>query len=166
MKKQLHILQGIIILLIILIISLLLVKLLYKITNEKIDTTYIWNLSINNLNIKGNEKSKTAIKDNNITSEIILEKETELYEYTFDITNNGTKKAKLNNLNIEVKNPQNILVYSINYLDNKEIKIGDIINPNTKKTIIVRVEYPKQKNKIYDELKLTLNINFEYKAVD
>lgn len=166
MKKQLHILQGIIILLIILIISLLLVKFLYKINNEKIDTTYIWNLSINNLNIKGNEKSKTAIKDNNITSEIILEKETELYEYTFDITNNGTKKAKLNNLNIEVKNPQNILVYSINYLDNKEIKIGDIINPNTKKTIIVRVEYPKQKNKIYDELKLTLNINFEYKAVD
>ena len=55
-------------------------------------------------------------------AEIILEKETEFYEYTFDITNNGSKKAKLNSLNIEVKNPKNILVYSINYLDNKEIK--------------------------------------------
>ena len=113
MKKQLHILQGIIILLIILIISLLLIKFLYKINNEKIDTTYIWNLSLNNLNIKGNEKSNTTINDNTITSEIILEKETDYYEYTFDITNKGTKKAKLNSLNIEANNPKNILVYTI-----------------------------------------------------
>lgn len=166
MKKQLHILQGIIILLIILIISLLLIKFLYKINNEKIDTTYIWNLSLNNLNIKGNEKSKTTINDNTITSEIILEKETDYYEYTFDITNKGTKKAKLNSLNIEANNPKNILVYTIKYIDNKEIKVGDIINSNDKKTIKVRVEYPKQKDKIYDEVKLLLNINFEYKVTD
>ena len=71
-----------------------------------------------------------------------------------------------NNHNLFLSNnPKKILTYTIKYLDNSEIKKGDILESNDKKTIIVRIDYPKQKNKVYDKLELNLSLELQYKAL-
>lgn len=166
MKKQLHILQGLIILIIILIASLLSIKFIYKIKHEKLDTTYMWNINFTNLMVsKNSKKGDIKLEDNNINLELILEKENEFFEFTVDIENNGTLNAKLTDFNIIVENPKKILTYKITYIDKTEIKKGDILYSNDKKTILVRIDYPKQNNKIYEALKLKLSFNINYSAI-
>ena len=96
MKKQLHILKGHIILMIILISSLLLISFIYKILQQPVDTSYIWNINITNLKIKDDsKKGNIIVKDNKIELDLTLEKEKEYYEFTFDIENNVTLDALL-----------------------------------------------------------------------
>lgn len=166
MKKQIHILQGISILTIILILSLLTVKFIYYINQEKVDTDYMWNIKLNNIIINKDSKNcKTTINDNILSTEVILEQENDFYEFTFDIENNGSLSAELSEMTLGIDNPKNILTYQISYTDNSPINKGDIIESNSKKTILVRVEYPHQPEKIYDALSLTLTINLKYIAI-
>ncbi len=166
MKKQLHILQGLIILIVIFISILLSIKFLYHINNEEMDTSYMWNINFENLKIKdGSKEGNITLKDNNLNLNITLKNETEFYEFTLDIKNSGTLDAELEKLVLNVDNPKNILTYKITYLDGTEVKEGDILNSNSISTIIVRIDYPKQKDKIYDELKLSLTLNMKYRAI-
>lgn len=163
MKKQLHILKGHIILFIIFISALLLISFIYKILHEQVDTSYIWNINITNLKIKdGSQKGNISLKDNSLTLELTLKEEKEYYEFSFDIENNGTKDAILDEYNLSIDNQKNILTYSITYLDNSKISKGDVLNNKSTKTIKVRIDYPKQEKKIYEELNIKINLSLKY----
>lgn len=165
MKKQLHILKGLFILTIIFIASLLSIKFFYKINNEQLDTNYLWNIKFNNIVVEeGSQEGKIDFKDNNLALEVELSSSKEYYEFTIDIENSGTLNAKLATINLAVDNPKNILNYQVTYLDGTTIKQGDIIESQSKKTIKVRIDYPETKEKIYDALKLSLNLNMKYIA--
>lgn len=165
MKKILHILEGLFIITLIIIASLLSIKFLYKINNEKVDTEYLWNINFTNLQIKeGSKNGNIKLKDNQLTLDVKLDKEQQFYEFSIDIENKGEFKAKLDNLILDVDNPKNILTYKLAYKDGTTIKKGDIINPKTTQSIIIRVEYPKQKEKVYDALKLSLTLKMKYIA--
>lgn len=166
MKKQIHIIQGIIILLIIFIALLISIKFIYKINNEQVDTSYIWNINLTNLQItEGSIQGTTKLENNTLTTEVTLKKELEYYEFTFEIENTGTLDAILDNVDLSIENKKNILTHKVSYLDGASINKGDILKSNTSKTILVRIDYPKQTNKIYDELTLKITLNLIYKAI-
>ncbi len=166
MKKMIHILEGFIILTIIFIGIMLFVKFIYKINHEKIDTSYLLNVKLDNLIIKeGSTSGNLSIEDNTIYLDVTLKKEQEFYEFTFAIENNGTLEIKLEDYNITIENPKNILTYKVTYLDLSEIKKEDIIKSQDKKTIKVRIDYPKQKDKVYEALNLNLSLTFKYSTI-
>ncbi len=166
MKKQMHILEGMIILIIIFIAGLLSIEFIYKIRHETMDTNYMWNISLNNLKVKeGSKNAHTSIEDNVLNFDITLENENEFYEATFDIENNGTLDAVLTQVQEQVNNSKNVLTYNIRYLDGDKINEGDILESNTKKTILIRIDYPEQKTKIYDALEIKITLSLEYKAL-
>ncbi|HIS17093.1 MAG TPA: hypothetical protein IAC02_00580, partial [Candidatus Coprovivens excrementavium] len=55
--------------------------------------------------------------------------------------------------------------YSISYLNQEPINTGDILKSQETKTILVRISYPKQKDKIYDSLNLKLSLDISYTAI-
>ena len=163
MKKQIHILKGLFILTLIFILSLLLVTFVYRILHEDVDTSYIWNINLTNIKEKeGSTKAKLATKDNNISLDLVLKEENEFYEFTFDIENKGTLDAKLEEYDLKIENPKNILTYKINYLNGKEINKGDILNNDSTQTIKVRIDYPQQEAKIYEELNIKISLTLKY----
>lgn len=163
MKKQLHILKGLIILNIIFILSLLLVRFIYNILHEQVDTTYMWNINLTNLKVKdGSKNGNISLKDNKIVLDVTLKEEQDYYEFSFDIENNGSLDATLKEYNLKIDNPKNILIYSILYKDNTKINIGDTLKSNKVNTIKVRIDYPKQPTKIYDELNIKVSLSLKY----
>lgn len=166
MKKQIHILEGIMILTTILISGLLVIKFIYHINNEKMDTTYMWNIKLTNLHVKEGSKEGIISLDNNLLNlKLVLEEENEFYEFTLDIVNEGTLSSELDNINLNVENEQGILTYDIKYIDQTELKKGDVIKSNETKTIKIRIDYPKQEEKIYESLKLNMSLELKYKAL-
>lgn len=163
MKKQLHILKGLFILTLIFILSLCLVTFTYKILHENVDTTYMWNINLTNLKIKeGSKKGNISIKDNKVTLDLTLKEENDFYEFTFDIENKGSLDASLDEYKLKVDNPKNIITYKINYLNDTPIKKGDILNNDSTQTIKVRIDYPKQEKKIYEELNIKISLSLKY----
>ena len=163
MKKQLHILKGLSIITIIFISSLLLVSFIYNILHEPVDTNYIWNINITNPKETTNsQKGNLTIDSNKLKLDVTFKEENTFYEATIDIENNGTLDAILEDYKINVDNQKNILTYKITYLDNTLIKKGDILHNNSKKTIKIRIDYPKQEKKIYDELKINISLTLKY----
>ncbi len=164
MKKQLHILKGQLILVSILLFSLLLVSFIYKILHEQVDTTYMWNINLTNLKVKeGSKQGNISLQDNKVTLDLTLKEENEFYEFSFDIENKGTLDAILEDYNLSIDNQKNILTYNINYLDGTNITKGDILSNDSTKTIKVRIDYPKQEKKIYDELTIKISLSLTYK---
>lgn len=164
MKKQLHILEGIMILVIVFIAFLLSAKFIYKIKHEKIDTTYMWNISLNNLNIKEGSKGTVSYTEEAINLDVTLNEFNEYSEFTIDIENNGSIDAILEDYLLNVENTTNILKYSVSYDNLEEIREGDILKSNSKRTILVKIYYPPQEEKIYPALELKLSLNMHYIA--
>jgi len=166
MKKQIHILEGLLILVVILLLGLLTIKFTYHIKHEKVDTSYMWNINFSNLIVsEGSKQGKINLNNNAIDLDVVLSKEKEFYEFTIDINNKGTLDAKITKLDIKADNPDNVLKYSITYLNGVSIDKGDILPSNSNKTIKIRVEYPSQKNKIYKSLQFKLSLNIEYSSI-
>ena len=166
MKKQIHIIEGIIILIIILIAGLLTIKFIYNIKHEQVDPSYIWNINFKNLIVsEGSKEGSITLDNNKIDLEVTLNEEGEFYEFTIDIQNRGTLDAKIDKIDINVDNPEDKLRYSVTYLNGTSIDIGDVLKSNTYRTIRVRIEYPHQNEKIYEALKLKLALNIEYIAI-
>lgn len=163
MKKQIHIQKGLLILTSIFICSLLLVMFVYRITHEKVDTSYMWNIKLTNLKVKeGSEKADLSLKDNKVNLDLTLKKEKDFYEFYFDIENNGTLDAILKEMDFKVDNPKNIITYKITYLNDQQIKEGDILNNKSTQTIKVRIDYPEQEKKIYEELNIKISLSLKY----
>ena len=61
----------------------------------------------------------------------------------------------------------NIISELIEDTNKKETSINkeDILESKSKKTILIRVDYPKQKDKVYEALKLSLTLNIKYTAI-
>ena len=166
MKKQLHILEGIIILTIILLLGLLAIKFTYQIRHEKVDTSYMWNINFKNLVVtEGSKTGKISLNNNTIDLDVTLDKEGQFYEFVIDVVNSGSLDAKITDLQINVDNPDNVLKYKLTYANDVSIDKGDILESNKSKTIKIRVEYPKQKNKNYKSLNLKLSIYIEYSPI-
>jgi len=163
MKKQIHIQKGLLILTAIFICSLLLVMFVYRITHEEVDTSYMWNIKLTNLKVKeGSEKADLSLKDNKVNLDLTLKKEKDFYEFYFDIENNGTLDAILKEMDFKVDNPKNIITYKITYLNDQQIKEGDILNNKSTQTIKVRIDYPEQEKKIYEELNIKISLSLKY----
>lgn len=166
MKKQIHILEGIMIHTIIIIFGLFAVSFIYKISHEELDSSYMWDISFSNLKVKDGSKEGTISLENDaIALEVELEEENEYYEFTLDVENKGTLDAKISDINLNVENDKNILEYSLTYLDDRYIEKDDILKSGEKKTIKVKIYYPTQSNKVYDALNLKLSFDLNYTAV-
>lgn len=166
MKKQLHILEGLIILIIILLLGLLTIKFIYHIKHENVDTSYIWNINFSNLVVtEGSKEGHISLNNNSIDLDVTLSKEKEFYEFLIDVNNTGTLAAEITDLSINVENPDNILKYTITYENGISIDKGDKLESNETKTIKVRIEYPTQKSKVYKSLNLKLSLNIEYSPI-
>ncbi len=166
MKKQIHILEGLLILTFVLIAGLLTITFIYKINHEKVDTDYMWNIEFTNLNIKeGSSKGNLSLNDNTIYLDVTLENDNEFYEFTLDVNNNGSLSSKIDDITIDTETDNDILKYTITYADDIPIQKGDILNSNSSKTIKVRIYYPKQSKKIYQKLNLKLSLNIKYIAI-
>ncbi len=166
MKKQIHILEGLLILVLILLLGLISIKFIYNIKHEKVDTSYMWNINFSDLIVtEGSKEGKINLKNNAIDLDVVLAKEKDFYEFTIDVNNNGTLDAEITNLNIKADNPDNVLKYTVTYINGVSIDKGDILKSNTHKTIKIRVEYPTQKNKIYKKLQFKLSLNIEYSSI-
>lgn len=162
MNRLLLILQNVIILILITMFVLILSLFIIKIKNQKLDTSYMWNIKYSNLNVTdGSKEADLVLDDNELALELTLENELEFYELTIDIENSGTLDAKISEINLNIENDKNIIKSSLTYDDNTEIKIGDEIKSNGKRTIKLRIEYPKQEEKIYDALTLKLSLNIK-----
>ncbi len=164
MKKQLHILEGLMILIIVFIFFLFIGKFIYHIKNEKMDTSYIWNITLNNLEIKEGSKGNVTYNKETLNVDVVLKEFNEFTEFTIDIENNGTVDAILDNYVVNVNNPANILTYEICYDDGDKISEGNVLPSKSKKKIKVKILYPVQENKIYPALELNLSFNMHYIA--
>lgn len=166
MSKKLHIIEGLIILTIIVIACLITIPFIYNIKHEKLDESYMFNINFNNLQVKeGSKEAKISLENNIVTLDVSLDKEEDFYEFYLDIENTGTLAAKLTALTSDIVNSKEILTYMLSYQNDKEIKLEDIIPSNETKTIKLRIEYPKQKNKVYEKLELKLSLLMKYEAV-
>jgi len=163
MKKQLHILEGLIILLIILISIFFSVQFVYQIKHEQVDTSYMWNIDFHNIKVKeGSKPSTLSMSDNKIYLNISLENPDEFYEFTIDITNNGSLDAKISNIIQNVDSDNDILTYNLSYSDDTSLQIGDILPSSHTTTIKVRITYPKTETQATDILSLKLDIKIDY----
>ena len=166
MKKVISILESLLIIVLLFITIILSIKFIVKIKHEQIDSTYLWNITFSNPKIKeGSQDGEIKTNDNELNFSVTLKNEEEFYEYTIDIKNEGNLDAQISEINQEIKSTKNILVAKINYDDGTEIKKGDALKSGDKKTVKVSITYPKQKEKIYDELTLELSFTLKYVPV-
>ena len=91
-----------------------------------------------------------------------MKDEKDFYEFSFDIENNGTLDAVLDEYIINVDNKKNILTYNISYINDKPILKGDVLNNKSTQTIKVRIDYPKQEKKVYDKLNIKISLMLKY----
>ncbi len=160
MKKALGILESLLIAQLLFVSVLIGIKFIYGIRHETIEVKYLWNISSSELRVtEGSVAGEINSNEDGISLNVKLKNEEEFYEFTYDITNNGNLDAIITDIEQEITSTNNVLIAKITYLDDTEIKRGDIIKSNETKTIKVRIEYPKQEAKIYDELSL----NFSHK---
>ena len=146
MKKQIHILEGLMILTIILIFSLLTINFIYTIRKQVFDSSYIWNINFSNLKVsEGSKEGNISLKDDCVSLQVELAEENEYYEFTLDVSNNGTLDAKVGDINLDVKNDRNILNYSLTYLDDKNIQKNDLLRSGETKTIRFITQFKKKK---------------------
>lgn len=166
MKKQLHILEGFLILTLILLLGLSVIRFIYNIKHEKIDTTTMWNIEFLNLKVKeGSKEGIINLKNNTIDLDVSLEKPNEFYEFSIDVQNKGSLDAKITNYKINVDNPKDILKYRVTYLNDVSIDIGDTLKSNESRTIKIRVEYPIDSPKTKESLHLKLSLKIEYSSI-
>lgn len=166
MKKSLYIIQNVFILTLILVVILGFIIFIYKVIHEKVDTSYLWNIQFSDLKVKeGSQKNKSDHKENTTDLEVTLKKEGEFYEAIMDIVNKGNLNAKIVKLKKNVTSTNDILKAQITYDDGKEIKKGDILKSGETKKVKIRIDYPQQKEKIYDELTLNFSLEINYKPV-
>lgn len=163
MKKGINALQNLLILTLLFVAILLLIKFVVKINNEKVNSSYLWNITFSNPQVKeGSQNGKITTDNETINFSVTLKNEGEFYEYTIDIHNKGSLDAEIAEITKKITSTKNILNANITYLDNSQINKGDVLKSGSKKTIKVSINYPKQKEKIYEELKLDLAFSIKY----
>ena len=159
MKKVLSFLENLLVISLLFVCILVFIKFVYGINHETIDTKYLWDITYSDIKVTDGSTGGEVNNDaNNLNLSVTLKNEGEFYEFTYQINNNGNFKAQIAKINKIIDSKDNILTATITYVDGTEIKEGDIIESKESKVVKIRIDYPKQEQKIYDEL--TLNLSF------
>lgn len=119
-------------------------------------------------NIKTNNNNGTVYLEGkeNVNFDCNLKVPGDYFEFTVDMINESNKDAKVEFVNMTKLNEEQkrYLVYTVTYENGEEIKAGDILKSNDKKTLKIKVEFkyditeedlPKEKQNI----DLTFDIN-------
>ena len=94
-------------------------KFVSRIHNEKVDTSYMWNIKRENIKItEGSKEGKIEDKEDGISLDVTLSKPKEYYEVTFDVVNKGTLTAFVSEITKEIVSTDDILKCQITYWDN------------------------------------------------
>ena len=135
-----------------------------------------WDIHFANLSINENSVAATtpaSIDGNNtsISYAITLDKPGDFYEFTVDIVNTGTLPGIIDLASISgiPTNYENIIEYSIKYENGNPVSIGDILNSNSSKQIVVKTSYKKDISNselITSNLDLNLTLNMTYVQSD
>ena len=159
MKKVLSFLENLLIISLLFVCVLVFIKFVYGINHETIDTKYLWDITYSDIKVtEGSTGGEVKNDPNSVNLSVTLKNEGEFYEFTYKINNNGNLDAQIAKINKVIESKDNILQAKIIYEDGSEIHEGDIIKSKETKVVKVRIDYPKQEKKIYDEL--TLNLSF------
>ena len=92
----------------------------------------------------GVEEQKVDLTEHGLATRTSFQKTGDSVDYTFDVINDGTIKAKLAWDPIKLKSDMYFkghIIYTIQYIDGKDIKKGDELNPGETKTLKVHIEY-------------------------
>ena len=144
----------------------LLSEFVQKVDKEDVNTNYMWNIKYSNVVIsEGSKAGNIKLENNSFDLDVTLNNELEFYEFTIDVANNGSLDAKVTKVVNDIQNDRGILTSTVTYLDGSQIKKGDILRAGEKKTIKVRIDYPKQENKVYEALSLKLNFYLGFSAI-
>lgn len=163
MKKALCLIENIIIFLLLLISCLSFVKFIYQINHENIDTSYLWDITYQNFQTTAGSQTMTFDTQNDsLNFSVTLKNEEEFCEFTVDIVNNGALNAQITNIDREIISTNNILIANITYNDGTAIKENDVLKAQETKKIKIKISYPKQTEKIYDALQLTLKLKIKF----
>ena len=135
-----------------------------------------WDIHFANLSINENSVAATtpaSIDGNNtsISYAITLDKPGDFYEFTVDIVNTGTLPGIIDLASISgiPTTYENIIEYSIKYENGNPVSIGDILNSNSSKQIVVKTSYKKDISNselITSNLDLNLTLNITYVQSD
>ena len=90
------------------------------------------------------EEEKAELTSNGLETRTSFQKAGDSVDYTFDVINDGTIKAKLGFDPIKLKSDMYFkkhINYTITFIDGSEVKKGDELNPGETKTFKVHIEY-------------------------
>jgi len=159
MKNVLSFLENLLVISLLFVCVLVFIKFVYGINHETIDTKYLWNITYSDIKVtEGSTGGEVKNDPSSMNLSVTLKNEGEFYEFTYKINNNGNLSAQIAKINKIIESKDNVLQATITYEDNSEINEGDIIKAKETRVVKVRIDYPKQEKKIYDEL--TLNLSF------
>ena len=132
-----------------------------------------WNIHFENLNVKNG--SVTAINpatiessQTDITYSIHLARPKDYYEFTVDVKNDGTLPGKISISELSGLPPEaeTIIDYSITYISGSPLNQDDILNPESKKTIKIRVFYKDDINpEDFPDTDLNLTLTYSLRFV-
>lgn len=89
----------------------------------------------------------------------------DVYDYTLDVVNNSDTSVNLNQLSMTKANETNgsaeNITYTLTWDNGEEIKETDVIDENSRKKVIIRIQDNNEENPdIYQKYNFTLNMNF------
>ena len=106
-----------------------------------------WDIHFENLSVSEDSVIATvpaSIQDNGTSVEYsaVLETTGAFYEFSVDVVNAGTLPGKISSVNIEGISPENSesLDYYITYINGVSVQTGDLLNPSSRKRIVVRIQ--------------------------
>lgn len=159
------------------IVTLLLVAIGYALLNSNLSINgntklkkNTWDIHFENLEESSDSVNSTISeidKDMTIRTSVTLSKPGDFYEYSVDIANDGSVDGMIDSITGTglTEEQKKYISYSYKYKDGNYIKSKQILKSNTKRTLVVRIEYRKDiastdlpnEDK---EVNLDLNINY------
>ena len=130
----------------------------------------IWDIHFENLTVNSASVPATtpaAINGNStsISYSVKLSNPGDIYEFSVDVVNAGTIPAKVSLVTMQgiTSEVESYLDYSIKYTYGDDVQVDDLLNPNSRKRIIVRLMYKNDYTNLPDEtipLDITYTINY------
>ena len=106
-----------------------------------------WDIHFENLSVSEDSVIATvpaSIQDNgtSVKYSAVLETTGDYYEFSVDVVNAGTLSGKISSVNIEGISPEDSesLDYYITYINGVSVQDGDLLNPGSRKRIVVRIQ--------------------------
>lgn len=135
-----------------------------------------WNIVISNMQVNPSSTYGSQTNNSNgsqMTFDLSLTNATQSYIIDFDVTNNGSLKAYLNEISYEMtgySNLDNYLEYKYTYSDGTEVKLGDVLNPNVTVHMKLFINYLNKLPYEYNDninsktISYGINIKYEFKS--